>query len=129
MLVWLPLVRPPASRAQGVRRQVHEAHRQEPGARLAGRLHHVSLHRRGDPEGGLDRHRQARRRVPRLKVETPIGSITFRASDGQSTMGAWVGTTKLDAKRGVGVLVNYEYVPGDRVLPSDDEVKKMRIGN
>jgi branched-chain amino acid transport system substrate-binding protein len=63
-----------------------------------------------------------------LKVDTPIGPITYRASDGQSTMGAWVGTTKLDTKRGVGIMVNYEYVPGERVLPSDDEVKKMRTG-
>src|SRR3989442_522465 len=64
-----------------------------------------------------------------LTVETPIGPISFRASDGQSTMGAWVGTTKLDAKRGIGIIVNYEYIPGERVLPSDDEVKKMRTGN
>ncbi|HEV8584148.1 MAG TPA: ABC transporter substrate-binding protein [Methylomirabilota bacterium] len=64
-----------------------------------------------------------------LRVETPIGPITYRASDGQSTMGAWVGTTKLDAKRGVGVMVNHEYVPGEKVLPSDDEVKKLRSGN
>src|SRR3989475_5087798 len=64
-----------------------------------------------------------------LTVETPIGPISFRASDGQSTMGAWVGTTKLDAKRGVGIIVNYEYIAGERVLPSDDEVKKMRTGN
>jgi branched-chain amino acid transport system substrate-binding protein len=61
-----------------------------------------------------------------LKVDTPIGPISYRAVDGQSTMGAWVGTTKLDAKRGVGIMVNYEYVPGEKVLPSDDEVKKMR---
>ncbi len=64
-----------------------------------------------------------------LKVETPIGTISYRASDGQSTMGAWVGTTKLDAKRGVGIMVNHEYIPGDRVLPSDDEVRKLRGGN
>lgn len=63
-----------------------------------------------------------------LRVETPIGPISYRASDGQSTMGAWVGTTRVDPKRGVGVMVNHEYVPGDRVLPSDDEVKKMRPG-
>ncbi|HEV8614536.1 MAG TPA: ABC transporter substrate-binding protein [Methylomirabilota bacterium] len=63
-----------------------------------------------------------------LKVETPIGPITYRASDGQSTMGAWVGTTKVDAKRGVGIMVNHEYIPGERVLPSDDEVRKMRTG-
>ena len=61
-----------------------------------------------------------------LKVDTPI---SYRASDGQSTMGAWVGTTKLDAKRGVGIMVNHEYVPGDNVLPSDDEVKKLRSGS
>ena len=64
-----------------------------------------------------------------LKVETPVGPIIFRASDGQSTMGAWVGTTKLDAKRGVGIMTNWEYVPGERVLPSDDEVKKLRSGS
>jgi len=64
-----------------------------------------------------------------LKVETPIGPITFRAVDGQSTMGAWVGTTKIDSQRGVGVMVNHEYVAGEKVLPSDDEVKKMRSGN
>ncbi len=61
-----------------------------------------------------------------LKVETPIGPITFRAVDGQSTMGAWVGTTKLDAARGVGIMVNHEYISGEKVLPSDDEVKKLR---
>jgi branched-chain amino acid transport system substrate-binding protein len=61
-----------------------------------------------------------------LKVETPIGPISFRASDGQSTMGAWVGTTKVDTRRGVGIMVNHEYVPGEKVLPSDADVKKMR---
>jgi branched-chain amino acid transport system substrate-binding protein len=64
-----------------------------------------------------------------LKVETPIGPITFRASDGQSTMGAWVGYTKVDPKRGVGVMVNHRYVPGEKVLPSDDEVRKLRPAN
>jgi branched-chain amino acid transport system substrate-binding protein len=61
-----------------------------------------------------------------LQVDTPIGAITFRASDGQSTMGAWVGTTRLDPKRGVGIMVNWEYVPGEKVLPSDEDVKKLR---
>ncbi|HET8577575.1 MAG TPA: ABC transporter substrate-binding protein [Methylomirabilota bacterium] len=64
-----------------------------------------------------------------LKVETPIGPITFRASDGQSTMGAWVGTTKVDTKRGVGIMVNHEYVPGEKVLPSDEDVRKLRPAN
>src|SRR2546429_7854050 len=40
-----------------------------------------------------------------LRVETPIGPISYRASDGQSTMGAWVGTHKLVAQRGGGVMV------------------------
>jgi branched-chain amino acid transport system substrate-binding protein len=61
-----------------------------------------------------------------LRLETPIGPITYRSFDHQSTMGAWVGTTKLDSKRGVGVMVNWEYVPGERVLPSEAEVRKMR---
>jgi len=64
-----------------------------------------------------------------LKVETPIGPITFRAVDGQSTLGAWVGTTKIDSARGVGIMVNHEYIPGEKVLPSDDDVKKMRSGH
>jgi branched-chain amino acid transport system substrate-binding protein len=64
-----------------------------------------------------------------LKVDTPIGPITFRASDGQSTMGAWVGTTKLDPKRGIGIMTNHEYIPGEKVLPTDEEVKKLRPGN
>jgi branched-chain amino acid transport system substrate-binding protein len=64
-----------------------------------------------------------------LKVETPIGPITFRAADGQSTMGAWVGTTRLDPQRGVGVMVNHEYIPGEKVLPSEDEARKLRPAN
>ncbi len=64
-----------------------------------------------------------------LHVDTPIGPITFRAADGQSTMGAWVGFTKLDPKRGVGIMVKWEYVPGEKVLPSAEEVKKLRPGS
>ena len=61
-----------------------------------------------------------------LKVETPIGPITYRSFDHQSTLGAWVGTTKLDKNRGTGIMVNWQYVPGEQVLPSDAEVRKMR---
>jgi branched-chain amino acid transport system substrate-binding protein len=61
-----------------------------------------------------------------LRVDTPIGAITFRASDHQSTMGAWVGTTKFDPQRGVGVMVDWEYVPGEKILPSDEEVRRLR---
>jgi len=61
-----------------------------------------------------------------LRVDTPIGAITFRAADHQSTMGAWVGTTKFDPQRGVGIMVDWEYVPGEKILPSDEEVRRLR---
>jgi branched-chain amino acid transport system substrate-binding protein len=64
-----------------------------------------------------------------LRLETPIGAIAFRPSDHQSTMGAWVGTTKFDAQRGVGIMTNWEYVPGEKILPSDEEVRKLRSGS
>jgi branched-chain amino acid transport system substrate-binding protein len=64
-----------------------------------------------------------------LRVETPIGVISFRPVDHQSTMGAWVGTTKFDPQRGVGIMTNWEYVPGEKLLPSDEEVRKLRSGS
>jgi branched-chain amino acid transport system substrate-binding protein len=61
-----------------------------------------------------------------LKVATPIGPITYRPFDHQSTMGAWVGTTTRDAARGVAVMTQWDYVPGETVLPSEAEVRRMR---
>jgi branched-chain amino acid transport system substrate-binding protein len=61
-----------------------------------------------------------------LSVDTPIGPIGFRPFDHQSTMGTWVGTTKRDIRRGIGVMTDWEYVPGERVLPSEAEVKRLR---
>ena len=59
-----------------------------------------------------------------LKVTTPIGDITYRAADHQSTMGAFVGrTTKVD---GSGVMRDFEYVDGATVLPSATEVAPRR---
>ncbi|MGH7394745.1 MAG: ABC transporter substrate-binding protein, partial [Candidatus Methylomirabilales bacterium] len=63
-----------------------------------------------------------------LTVDTPIGAITYRPFDHQSTMGAWVGITRFDPSRGVGVMVDWEYVPGERVLPGEQEVEAMRAG-
>jgi len=40
-----------------------------------------------------------------------------------------VGTTKLDPQRGVGIMVNHEYVPGEKVLPTEAEAKKLRPAN
>ncbi len=59
-----------------------------------------------------------------LEVDTPVGKITFRGQDHQSTMGAFVGTVAL--KDGAGVLVDWKYKDGADYLPSDEEVKKLR---
>jgi branched-chain amino acid transport system substrate-binding protein len=59
-----------------------------------------------------------------LKVDGPLGAFTYRASDHQATMGAYVG--KLALKDGKPIMVDFKYVDGASVLPSDDEVKKLR---
>jgi branched-chain amino acid transport system substrate-binding protein len=59
-----------------------------------------------------------------LTFDSPSGSITFRASDHQSTMGAWVGRTGL--KDGKGVMVDWTYKNGADYLPSDAEARAMR---
>jgi len=59
-----------------------------------------------------------------LEVNTPVGPITFRDQDHQSTMGAFVG--KVALKDGAGVMVDWEYKNGADYLPSDEEVKKLR---
>ncbi len=59
-----------------------------------------------------------------LKFKTPSGPIMFRAIDHQSTMGAWVGWTKL--VNGKGKMINWKYLDGAGYLPSDAEVRKMR---
>jgi branched-chain amino acid transport system substrate-binding protein len=51
----------------------------------------------------------------------------FRKQDNQSTMGAFLGRTKND--NGKGVLVDYRYIDGATVQPSDDVVKKLRPSN
>jgi branched-chain amino acid transport system substrate-binding protein len=62
-----------------------------------------------------------------LQVGTPFGKVTYRKIDHQSTMGAYLGRTKLEGDK--GVMVDYTYIDGTKVLPSDDEVKKMRAGD
>jgi len=59
-----------------------------------------------------------------LKVEGPFGPFEYRASDHQATMGAFVG--KLALENGKGTMVDFKYVDGASVLPSDDEVKALR---
>ena len=59
-----------------------------------------------------------------LQVDSPFGKFTYRAEDHQSTMGAFVGKTKLES--GKGVMVDYKYLDGAKFLPSNDAVKKLR---
>lgn len=59
-----------------------------------------------------------------LQVATPMGEITYREIDNQSTAGAYVGTTAL--RDGGGVMVNWEYRDGADYLPSDEEVMALR---
>lgn len=59
-----------------------------------------------------------------LELMTPFGPITYRALDHQSTMGAYVG--KLAIKDGQGVMVDFHYVDGATVQPSDEQVKQWR---
>jgi len=57
-------------------------------------------------------------------VAGPFGPFTYRASDHQATMGAFVGMIGL--KDGGGIMVKPQYIDGVTVLPSDEAVKKLR---
>src|SRR5207237_1234211 len=59
-----------------------------------------------------------------LRVEGPFGPFQFRANDHQATLGAYVG--KIALKDGKGTMSDFKYVDGASVLPSDEEVKKLR---
>jgi branched-chain amino acid transport system substrate-binding protein len=59
-----------------------------------------------------------------IEVETPLGKITYRALDHQSTMGAYVG--KIAQKDGKGVMTDWHYADGAQFMPSDSAVKELR---
>ncbi|WP_299436243.1 ABC transporter substrate-binding protein [uncultured Rhodospira sp.] len=59
-----------------------------------------------------------------IEVKMPFDTITFRAADHQSTMGAYVG--RLAVRDGRGVMVDFEYVDGAEVLPSEEEARALR---
>ena len=58
------------------------------------------------------------------QFDTPFGPATYRAIDHQSTLGGFVG--KLALKNDKGTMVDWRYVDGATVLPSDAEVRKLR---
>ena len=59
-----------------------------------------------------------------LSFTSPVGVITYRKIDHQSTMGAYVGYTAL--KDGKGVMKDWKFADGKDYLPSDAEVKQLR---
>jgi branched-chain amino acid transport system substrate-binding protein len=59
-----------------------------------------------------------------LEVDTPLGKVSYRAQDNQSTMGGYVGTTTVN--QGRGVMKTFRYVDGKTTQPPDAEVKKLR---
>lgn len=59
-----------------------------------------------------------------VEVNTPLGTITYRPADHQSTLGIFVGRTAVEDGR--GVMVDFGYRNGADYLPSPEEVKKLR---
>jgi len=59
-----------------------------------------------------------------LQIDGPFGRFVYRAIDHQATLGAFVG--KIGLKNGVGTMVDFKYIDGAAVLPSDAEVRKLR---
>lgn len=62
-----------------------------------------------------------------LTLDTPFGDIVYRTQDHQSTFGAYVGKTAL--VDGKGEMVDFYYVDGADVQPSDAQVAEMRPSN
>jgi branched-chain amino acid transport system substrate-binding protein len=59
-----------------------------------------------------------------VSFETPFGAAAYRAIDHQSTLGTYVG--KLGTVKGNAAMVDWHYVDGASVMPSDVEVHKLR---
>jgi branched-chain amino acid transport system substrate-binding protein len=59
-----------------------------------------------------------------IETASPFGKVVFRASDHQSTLGAFVGKTAV--KDGKGVMVDFVYKDGAAYLPPDAEAKALR---
>ena len=59
-----------------------------------------------------------------LEVETPLGRITFRTSDQQSTMGTFVG--RLTVQDGMPRMVDWRFGDGADYLPPEEEAARKR---
>jgi branched-chain amino acid transport system substrate-binding protein len=62
-----------------------------------------------------------------MSIEHPtLGTITIRPFDHQSTAGWWIGTLVWDDTLKKPAMKDIRYEPGDRYLPSKEEVEKLR---
>jgi branched-chain amino acid transport system substrate-binding protein len=62
-----------------------------------------------------------------LTLNLFLGKVTLRPFDHQATGAQWVGLTKHVPEYPFAVSINnLKYIPGEKFLPSVDEVKKMR---
>jgi branched-chain amino acid transport system substrate-binding protein len=59
-----------------------------------------------------------------IAVDTPFGTVTFRAGDHQSTLGAFVGT--IAVKDGKGIMEGAVYRDGALYLPAEADAAKLR---
>ena len=74
--------------------------------------------------GSTDTEKMCRRLRRRRRSTRRSARRRWRAIDHQSTLGTYVGKTAL--KGGKGTMVDWRYVDGASVLPSDADVRKMR---
>jgi branched-chain amino acid transport system substrate-binding protein len=58
------------------------------------------------------------------KFDTPVGPVSMRGIDNQSTMGAWVG--KLVLKGATGGMSEWKYLDGAAFMHPESEVKNLR---
>lgn len=59
-----------------------------------------------------------------LEFSTPFGPTYFRELDNQSMMGIYVGRLAVENRK--GAMPTGEYIPGEKLQPSDDYVKSLR---
>lgn len=59
-----------------------------------------------------------------MAVETPLGTVTFRAQDQQSSMGAFIAT--LVAREGRVSLTDWHYLDGARYMPNATYIRSRR---
>lgn len=59
-----------------------------------------------------------------VPFETPFGTVRFRESDHQATLGAYVGRTTV--QDGQPMMIDWRYADGDAYLPPADEARAKR---